>query len=115
MGSWARRIMECAFGVLAARWRIFHTKIGVLPETVNYILQATTVLHNLLQNESTPAATAELIDDTAQQPAQALEDLSNMGTRGTQDAANIRDKFEEYFQACPLPWQTEFIRRGLND
>ena len=113
--SRARRLVECAFGILAARWRVYHTKIAILPQNVDTIIQATTVLHNLLQIDSTPAATEELILEGSNQPAHALHDLPNMGTRGTQDAMMIRDKFKDYFQASPLPWQREHVQRGLND
>lgn len=112
--SRARRIVECAFGILAARWRIFHTKIAVHPDKVNCIVQATTVLHSLLQSDTTSGSTAELLEET-QEAAGALEGLRGLGTRGTKDAAAIRDTFCQYFHECPLPWQTEYIRRGLDD
>ena len=53
--SRARRIVENAFGILAARWRVYHSKIGILPERVNSIVKATCVLHNFLQTQTTPA------------------------------------------------------------
>jgi hypothetical protein len=111
--SRARRMVECAFGILAARWRIFHTKIGVNPDKVNSIVQATTVLHNLLQIDSTPSSTADLIEDTRQRVA-GMEGLRALGTRSTNDAVAIRDTLREYFEICPLPWQMEHIRRGLD-
>lgn len=112
--SRARRIVECAFGILAARWRIFHTKIAINPDKVNCIVQATTVLHNLLQADSTSGSTAELMEEI-QEAAGALEGLRGLGTRGTKDAAAIRDTFCHYFSEYPLPWQTEYVRRGLDD
>ena len=39
--SRARRVVESAFGILAVRWRIFHTKIGVSPQTSKNIVKAT--------------------------------------------------------------------------
>ena len=111
--SRARRIVECAFGILAARWRIFHTKIAVQPDKVNLIVQATTVLHNLLQADSTPMSTAELREET--QEIAALENLRALGTRGTNDAITIRNTFCQFFQERPLPWQAEYIKRGLRN
>ena len=54
----ARRIVECAFGILSGRWHIFRTKIAVLPQTVTLIVQAATALHKMLQKESTQSLNA---------------------------------------------------------
>ena len=87
----------------------------IMPKNVDTIIQATLILHNLLQIDSTPAATEELILEGHNQPAHAPQDLPNMGTRGTQDAMIARDKSKDYFQASPLPWQREHVQRGLHD
>ena len=47
--SRARRMVECAFGILASRWRMFHRRICMLPENVERVVKATVVLHNMLQ------------------------------------------------------------------
>lgn len=44
--SSARRSIECAFGILAARWRIFGKPIIASVSTARKIIQATIVLHN---------------------------------------------------------------------
>ena len=53
--SRARRIVENAFGVLATRCRVFHSKIAIKPEAVNAVLKAACVLHNMRQAKTTPA------------------------------------------------------------
>ena len=45
----ARRIIENTFGILAARWRIFHGPIKAAVETVEAIVKATCILHNYLR------------------------------------------------------------------
>ena len=110
--SRARRIVECAFGILAARWRVFHTKIACKVETVVKIIKATTVLHNMLQSESTPNSEPGDLDGIH---ADGLKDLRGHGTRGTKEASQIRDAFMHYFVANPLSWQNDYVRRGLTE
>lgn len=50
--SRARRIIENTFGVMAARWRIYHRTITALPSTVDNIVKATTCLHNFIRRSS---------------------------------------------------------------
>ena len=47
--SRARRIIENSFGILVARWRIFHGPIRACVETVEAITQAACILHNYLR------------------------------------------------------------------
>lgn len=43
-----RRIVENAFGILSAKWRIFRKPIEAKPENVDVMVKATIVLHNYL-------------------------------------------------------------------
>ena len=108
-----RRIVESAFGVLASRWRIFHTKIAVKPDTVNKIVKATCLLHNMLQANTTPAEATTLLEQEVG-GAEGLEDLPGLAHRSTDEALATRDQFREYFvNINPLTWQNEHVRRGL--
>lgn len=111
--SRARRIVENTFGILAARWRIFFTKIAVTPHTTKDIVKATCVLHNMLQQQTTPAQVTTLLQDYNEDQVEGLRPLQGVGNRATNDAAEIRQKFKEYFiHVSPLSWQDAHVHRG---
>ena len=47
--SRCRRSVECAFGILANKWRIFHTPMLVQPDFVDEIVKACCILHNFVR------------------------------------------------------------------
>lgn len=46
--SRARRVIECAFGILSAKWRIFRRPLATTVENAISVVQATVCLHNFL-------------------------------------------------------------------
>jgi len=46
--SRARRIVECAFGIFTARWRIFRRSLSTNIDNAIAIIKATVCLHNFL-------------------------------------------------------------------
>ena len=113
--SRARRVVENAFGILSEWWRVYHTKITVLPESVKKLDMATTVLHNMLQRQRGASSESTDAADSHVQQAAALQPLHRMGSRGTNAAIDIRNKFSQYFTEYPLPWQNSYVRRGLSN
>lgn len=57
--SRARRVVENAFGILGARWRIYRSPIIGSEKLVRKIIQATTCLHNWLLTKNLDDCTTE--------------------------------------------------------
>nr|XP_023011702.1 protein ANTAGONIST OF LIKE HETEROCHROMATIN PROTEIN 1-like [Leptinotarsa decemlineata] len=44
--SRARRLVECAFGIITSKWRILKTEIEIVPDKVDLIVKCICLLHN---------------------------------------------------------------------
>ena len=110
--SRARRIVENTFGILTSRWRIYHTKIALEPNSLIPVVLATCVLHNFVQSMSTPAEITMICQEAEEQGNQFVP-LARIANRWEGAAAETRTKFTEYFcSAGSVPWQIEHVRRG---
>jgi hypothetical protein len=114
--SRARRTVESAFGLLAARWRVFHRRINASEEKVDNIIKASVVLHNFLSSANTRNrnATTLALDPTAITDIEALgPSLSAGRCRAGADAVSIREAFMQYFNSPDgyhdCPWQEASI------
>ncbi|KAL7406359.1 hypothetical protein ABVT39_018580 [Epinephelus coioides] len=102
--SRARRVVENAFGILAAQWRIYHRVTRVKPDNTDWIVKATVALHSFQRWNSTPQADLTL---EAEGPP-ALPELRRVGSNhASRDALAVREKFTTYFlsAAGEVPWQ----------
>ncbi|XP_044151430.1 protein ALP1-like [Bufo gargarizans] len=99
----ARRMVECAFGILTAKWRIFTRPIQLKTDTVDDVIKACVVLHNyVLTKEPLPTEPLAL-----NPPGDNIE----TGPRSTVAVSRMRDQFAEYFisSAGSVHWQDEHI------
>ncbi|XP_050527810.1 uncharacterized protein LOC126897907 [Daktulosphaira vitifoliae] len=110
--SRARRVVENAFGILAARWRCFRKNLEVQPEFVDKIVLSSCCLHNMLCGDNA----FEPEDTSTQNTESALTNLDFLRRNCTRDAFNIREKFKEYFisEVGRVPWQLDRVRKGRN-
>lgn len=72
--SRARRYVECAFGILAIKWRILHRAMKVQYEFETNIIKACCVLHNFVLNRDGVQASDDVIFDDSD--LQMLEPLT---------------------------------------
>lgn len=103
--SRARRCVECAFGILSNKWRIFHRPINVDPDFAVDIVKACVVLHNFVRDRD-----GFMIEDTT--TVTGLEDLQGeQSVRGGLSANNVRNILSAYFvsNVGAVPWQMSKI------
>lgn len=102
--SRAKRTVENAFGILAARLRVFHTKLAVKPEAANDIVKAACIMHNFLQTKATTAQIKQLLEDNAGDEVEGLRDITAMGNHACASAIDIRQRFTDLFvNFAPVP------------
>ncbi|KAJ8958779.1 hypothetical protein NQ314_006355 [Rhamnusium bicolor] len=100
----ARRFVECTFGILANKWRIFHRLLIVSKEFAKDIVKATVILHNLVR-ERDGLRPSDMYVGTH---TQGLQDIpQGTGVRGGRHANDVRNEFSNYFMSPTgsLPWQ----------
>lgn len=120
--SRARRIVENAFGILAARFRIYRTQMNMSPETIESVVRATCALHNYLMSSSlTSYAPSECFDRENFEEGTTTSGLTSrestleplQSTRqgdAPRTAKQIRSEFMSYFvNEGKVPWQDNFI------
>lgn len=89
--SRARRTVECAFGVLANKWRVLHTPIQVEPEFTDKIIKTCCILHNFVRRRDG----FNYEDNNAE--TNALGDIVSVGTGARTQGTQVRDYFANYF------------------
>ena len=124
--SRCRRTTGNAFGILAARWRVYRRPIRSGLELVTNIVKATLCLHNYLRLTDnsfyTPQGFVDVENNSgqivpggwckiAQDVNGALDTLPRVGSNRCQNAATaVRNDYCSYFNSPEgqVPWQLEF-------
>ncbi|XP_065370802.1 uncharacterized protein LOC135962831 [Calliphora vicina] len=89
----ARMVVECAFGRLSNRFRIFHRPIEVQPTTVDAIVKACCVLHNYLTKSRTLTIVAEPTEQTI---VEAFSAIGNQSHKTYKYSCRTRDELSRY-------------------
>ncbi|XP_022179001.1 putative nuclease HARBI1 [Myzus persicae] len=103
--SRARQNIECSFGILSNKWRVFHTTLLVEPNFAFAITKAACVLHNFVRRR----------DGYNSEDAQIcnMENITRRNGVGnsTSNAKDVREYFVNYFNnpAHELSWQKRVI------
>lgn len=120
--SRARHVVENSFGILASRFRIFHTQINLEPENITKVVKATCALHNFLMEQhptfyAPPNSTYQENYDgtTAIAGLDTLESNMIALNQGniTSAAKQLRNEFTSYFMnEGKVPWQGNQVLRN---
>lgn len=116
--SRARRVVENAFGILAARFRIFRSPIATTVTNIKKIVLATCVLHNFLRTNRGYISPGSLDKEDLVNHAIRQGDWRNVDSRNLTDlprnnannsseiAKEIRQRFSQYFNSIgSVSWQ----------
>jgi hypothetical protein len=101
----ARTYVECTFGILSNKWRIFHRPINVDPDFAVDIVMACVILHNFVRDRD-----GYRVEDTM--TITGFEDLPRAQVvRGGLAANNIRNVLSDYFltNVGAVKWQMSKI------
>lgn len=112
----ARRVSENAFGILAAKFRVFQLPINSKPDFVNKIIFAAVVLHNFLRANCKAPLPSEImgkedIENGIIIPARlhevaGLERLQALARGHSDEAKTVRNNLKNYFMTSgKVSWQ----------
>ena len=132
--SRARRVIENAFGIVAARFRVFRRPIHARVEMVIQVTKAVIALHNYLMagrsfSHSTKYCPAGFVDNDTEngrelgewrkvtQSDEGLRDVSNAGSNNySRDAKLVREDFKNYFMSPKgqVRWQWNAVHATVD-
>jgi hypothetical protein len=99
----ARRMVECAFSILANKCRIFHRPLDVTPQFFDSIVKACCILHNFVRRND-----GFQLDNLYESN---FESIQASGTRENIKGKHVRDYFAKYFTSPhgAVPWQYDKV------
>ena len=107
--SRARMVVECAFGILAARWRALHTKLNMLTEQADNVVLSMCILHNFLLTPTN----ARRLQMEADELGRQLVPIEPVARRAGREAYEVRERFATFFNGRGrVPWQGRVVNRG---
>ncbi|CAH2011243.1 unnamed protein product [Acanthoscelides obtectus] len=109
--SRARRVVENAFGILSARFRIFHKVINLKLDTVDLVVKASCALHNWLRTTSSRVyVPRDSIDREDIDTGEIINGLWRSEVEPLQFARLLREKYTDFFNGeGAVPWQDRMI------
>jgi hypothetical protein len=102
--SRARRIIENVFGIMSARFRLFHSAIHLQLHNIDTVVMTCCVLHNFLRRNCSNYTDSELLEETDHDVLLNLQHGYNRNV--SNEGKQVRDMFSEYFNnEGAVSWQ----------
>lgn len=100
----AGRMVECSFGIMSNKWRIFHRAIDVEENVCDIIVKACCILHNFVRKRDGLKFEDTLYDCP-------LDNMIAVGTRANTKGTELREYLSHYFVSPQgsLHWQYDKI------
>nr|XP_022908001.1 uncharacterized protein LOC111419433 isoform X1 [Onthophagus taurus]XP_022908002.1 uncharacterized protein LOC111419433 isoform X2 [Onthophagus taurus] len=113
--SRARNVVENAFGILASRFRIYHTEINMQIKNIESVVLATCALHNFLRQKSKDYLGfnyTDIEDAFIYEEEHGFTNLKRGQNRHASDQGKeVRNAFLEYFITDgKVSWQENAIK-----
>ena len=102
--SRAQLVVENAFGILVAQWRMYHRVLEVQPEVAEKCVKATCVLHNFLRMTAQTPGVGGSVTGSEVEP---LPGLGRVGANNSaREAIRVRETLSAFFSTeGVVPWQ----------
>ena len=111
--SRARRTVECAFGIITAKWRLLIKAIETTVEKAERIVKCVCLLHNICIDREgiLPASAFQQDFNEYHRQGSFTTNGNRMFNRSTRGAQEVREAFKCYFNSPQgsVPWQNKCL------
>ena len=109
--SRASLVVECAFGTLSARWRMYRWVLTLKQKTIELCVKATCIRHNFLRT-CQGTRRSQLTQTEISVPSDSLPEFTHAGcNNSTREADKVRETPTTYFfsPTGTVPWQHNVV------
>lgn len=102
--STARKCIECTFGIMRAKWRLFGKDIEQNPENACDTIKAMCILHNVIREKdgNDDPHYVQVVNEIYHGGGGQIEEIERARTRYTEESRRIRDTFADSESKLPL-------------
>ncbi|KAJ8895480.1 hypothetical protein PR048_000813 [Dryococelus australis] len=104
--SRARNIVECAYGIMATKWRLLNKAIKSIAPNAVQMVKAICILHKFVLTHENDYVNIAHVQENA---CRGVTNCQPVHHRFTSTAVRTRDHFMEYFNSVgSVPWQEDY-------